>query len=275
MFKYQSFNSYSKINLLDNAIYFNHHDNFNDPFECWCIEKDGHPEPVVERERFLSVIQTWGFTADRVDEALEHYKDYVEELGDWPGIINNRKNSARIACFSSEADNLLMWSHYADGLRGFCVEFDETAFQEVDSSKSIDIHSVQYRTSPAMVDSVAYSIANDMYWHNEDVNDGLSAMFDLDTKVLATKPFQWAYECEKRAIIHVDESSREGLLLQYDPRAIKRIIVGEKAEDVNIEYLNNFIKKNNLSLSLERASRDSMTFNVNIQTIKDSRNNHA
>ncbi|WFU31299.1 DUF2971 domain-containing protein [Bradyrhizobium brasilense] len=34
-------------------------------------------------------------------------------------------DSIRIACFGSERDNLLMWSHYGDGLRGFCIVFDE------------------------------------------------------------------------------------------------------------------------------------------------------
>lgn len=29
-----------------------------------------------------------------------------------------------IACFSAKVDDLLMWSHYADGHRGFCLEFE-------------------------------------------------------------------------------------------------------------------------------------------------------
>jgi hypothetical protein len=29
-----------------------------------------------------------------------------------------------VACFSAAADNLLLWAHYADGHRGFCLEFD-------------------------------------------------------------------------------------------------------------------------------------------------------
>jgi hypothetical protein len=34
------------------------------------------------------------------------------------------RNKRGIACFSEVVDNILMWAHYADGHRGFCLEFD-------------------------------------------------------------------------------------------------------------------------------------------------------
>lgn len=44
-------------------------------------------------------------------------------------ILNNtRENiikSTYIACFTEEKDNLLMWAHYGDSHRGFCVEYDK------------------------------------------------------------------------------------------------------------------------------------------------------
>lgn len=256
MFKYQSFNAYSKSNLESNRIYFNRYDYFNDPFECWCIEHNGYPDPEVDRERFLNVIKTWGFSTDRIENAFEYYTEYVEDLKDCPGIVNAKKESARIACFSAEPDNLLMWSHYADGLRGFCIELDDAAFATDSPDRPpVEVHHVAYRTSPPCIDTVAYSIANDMYWHNEDIDNAINALRELDAKVLATKPYPWAYESEIRAITHIENGSKNGVSLSYSPKMIRRIIIGEKASYSNIDFIKKVILKINPNISIEIASR--------------------
>ena len=84
MYKYYSFNEHSKNSLENSTIYFSRFDLFNDPFECWCTEINGYPDPITDRDRYLSVIKTWGFSADRADEAIETYNTYVDEIGDIP-----------------------------------------------------------------------------------------------------------------------------------------------------------------------------------------------
>jgi hypothetical protein len=263
MFKYQSFDEHSRSNLKESIIYFNRYDFFNDPFECWCIENNGYPDPVKNRNRFLSVINTWGFTVNRESEALEYYEEYVREISHFPGIINAKKESARIACFSSEPDNLLMWSHYADGLRGFCLELDDMAFATSQPEKyPVEIHQVKYRTSPPSIDTVAYSIAYDMWWHSEDINEGLKAQYELDEKVLATKPFPWAYEAEVRAITHIETQTESGISIPYSPKFIKRIILGEKATLSDIEFIHKVVSEINPSISIEIATREKDAYKV-------------
>ena len=41
-----------------------------------------------------------------------------------------------VACFTTELNNILMWSHYADGHKGFCLEFDTNFFKFQQSTKS-------------------------------------------------------------------------------------------------------------------------------------------
>ncbi|ROT94445.1 DUF2971 domain-containing protein [Histidinibacterium lentulum] len=50
---------------------------------------------------------------------------YFNECKDYQPPFQEMRDGVRIACFGSQRDNLLMWSHYADGLRGFCIVFDE------------------------------------------------------------------------------------------------------------------------------------------------------
>jgi DUF2971 family protein len=68
-------------------------------------------------------------------------------------------DSIRIACFGSEPGNLLMWSHYADGLRGFCVVFDEKLI--VSAEPEGYLTNVAYLEKPPLVDSFVYAVACD------------------------------------------------------------------------------------------------------------------
>lgn len=265
MFKYQSFNDYTKINLSKSSLFFNKYDYFNDPFECCPIEHIGYPDPINQRDRFLSVIKTWGFSVNRATEALDSYQIYVDELDDWPEIITMKQNSARISCFCAEANNLLMWSHYADGLRGFCIEFDDDVFDGNTPEKyPIELHYVKYRSSPPSVDTVAYSIANDMFWHCEDADEGLKALYELDTKTLATKPSQWAYESEIRAITHIQCNKGEGISVPYSSLFIKRIIIGEKASPSDIDFIYQTVSKINPDIIIEIASKVKDKYEISI-----------
>lgn len=265
MYKYQSFNEFSKKNLENHVLYFNKFDQFNDPFDCWCIENNGIPDPDMERERFLAVIKTWGFSVDKERDALEYYHDYLPELGDLPGCVDQIKAQARISCFSAEADNFLMWSHYADGLRGFCIEWDETVFNCSDDDQThVDIHHVKYRTSPPQIDSIAYSVANDMFWHNEDVNEALDALFELRGRILATKPFPRAYESEIRAVVFAD-ADQGGIEVPYSPEFIKRIIVGELAAEEDFDFIRKFAARVDAKVPIEVAYKKDNAYGVQIK----------
>ncbi len=38
-------------------------------------------------------------------------------------VVTTNQKGLKIACFSEQATSLLLWSHYADAHRGFCVEY--------------------------------------------------------------------------------------------------------------------------------------------------------
>ncbi len=45
-------------------------------------------------------------------------------------------NNEKILCLTESRDNFLMWSHYADCHRGFCVEFEDYTDEELELLKS-------------------------------------------------------------------------------------------------------------------------------------------
>ena len=54
-----------------------------------------------------------------------------------------------------------MWSHYAGGLRGFCIEFNEEEIFEEDSSTFLV--DVIYSNKPPIIDSLEYAVIQDQY----------------------------------------------------------------------------------------------------------------
>jgi hypothetical protein len=76
-------------------------------------------------------------------------------------------NVLRITCFTTNKDNLLFWSHYANSHKGFCIEFDSSKLPISMAYKvkySDEFPQVEYPTpedarafKPALVKSIAWS----------------------------------------------------------------------------------------------------------------------
>ena len=140
-----------------------------------------------------------------------------------------------IACFSENMDNILMWSHYGDGHRGFCLEFD-TSFEPFRNIEKI--HQVIY--------SNIYPFASP--------TDVVFLPF-MPLTPLITKSLQWQYEMEWRMINFNGNTS-----LNYDPKALSGIYFGC---DMPIEYrkrIINALKDSNPALYEMKTSET--TFKV-------------
>jgi len=82
------------------------------------------PEPlksILQRMRLLklpSATHYWGQKAESYSaELLHHAKSAVSQLADF-------RKQAKVCSFSAVSDSLLMWSHYANHHKGFCIEYD-------------------------------------------------------------------------------------------------------------------------------------------------------
>jgi hypothetical protein len=49
------------------------------------------------------------------------------------GRLSSLKDSLRICCFSEQPDSILMWSHYAQDHKGFCVEYSAESLRQHDA----------------------------------------------------------------------------------------------------------------------------------------------
>ncbi|MBL8090588.1 MAG: DUF2971 domain-containing protein [Anaerolineales bacterium] len=132
LYKYQSYNTNALDNLKNRQLWFSKPSKFNDPFDCaihfeiaYQTDEDWNDLYKIYRKEFPEGqdFDKKYLTNNKVnqlfkDEALRGLNKAFQERID---IMRNKRG---VACFSEVVDNILMWGHYADGHRGFCLEFD-------------------------------------------------------------------------------------------------------------------------------------------------------
>jgi hypothetical protein len=108
-----------------------------------------------------------------------------------------------LICFSSNWDNPVQWSHYADHHRGLCLEFE---------------------VNKNIVEKVTYS-NHRIQVHNE-------VDLKLMRQILSTKFSHWTYEQEYRAFVKLDHNDQErGLYFKAFDEDLKltSVIVGHSS----------------------------------------------
>lgn len=287
LYKYFKINEHSVSNLILNELYCQNYKAFNDPFECWFSLREGIPNPEIEPERFEQICTAWGYPKEHMDSDLEDYNLYMDELESYQPDIRAFLETVKISCFSQENDNLLMWSHYADGLRGFCVEFDEELILSNEVDKEPSLISVLYTDKPPVVDKMLYSLGKDQIWYHEmaiheepnstyvpaykqALSEAEKLLNDLYTKTVATKPIQWKYELESRLVFSTNNNNNnnnDGEFFKYPSEAIKGIIFGEKMNPKAKETLIQIVEAKNLLITKRIARRDNEDYKIKFEQV--------
>ena len=132
LYKYQPYNSQTLDNLRNCRIWLSKPIKFNDPFDCatnfkisshtakdWKALYKKYKKVIDKKEEFdLKYITKGHVNKAFKDSAMSGLIDAIQEK------VDETRNQNGVACFSEVVDNILMWAHYADGHRGFCLEFD-------------------------------------------------------------------------------------------------------------------------------------------------------
>jgi Protein of unknown function (DUF2971) len=288
LFKYCPVTNYSLANLENNQLFLNYYAFFNDPFECMCEVFYGFPKLTDRSERLMNVLNAWGFDDPDESLVLEHYGEYADSLEEGEPIIEYYIENARIGCFSRSDINMLMWAHYADGMRGYCIEFDrETMIPEKHDAR---IYDVLYKDKPSVIDSSVMAVLIDQRDYNEDAffDTGVLAKYHGDDRsaeieiyeegfkvaadgireiyqrMLATKPVSWSYEEELRIIDFAPRENNNGVLMSYPVDAVKSIILGERMSPLEQEAIKKIARDNNPNVRIKMAVRVAGSFEINL-----------
>ncbi len=275
-------------NLKDGVIFCQHFSAYNDPFEFWNHIYDGIPDPEREPERFANALKTWGMEGSSPDD--EDVIEYFDECQHYQPPFKAMRDQIRIACFGSQRDNMLMWSHYADGLRGFCIAFDKNSVAMVEPEAYV--LNVEYCDTPPIVDSFVYAIAHDQDWYHQVAMEetksrirfmgktdeegwipvyekagaeAIAQMREIWQQVFAVKPLDWKYEHERRLLVHTQQRDTEPIMRPYPSEAIKEVILGERMHDDFRQRILAVLQKNHPDVPVRTARRAHGLYSIVIE----------
>lgn len=162
LYRYRSLKNldYIKNEICNGQIFLSLPCEMNDPFDSRSVLEAGNPgfyaqtkdtywkrfKPILDSETFDSIFgaDDWldklltHITAKYVNEAeVDAMKEKVlkimmDEIAKFNSNINDMINEmSRFACFTEKNSNLPMWSHYANGHTGVCLEYDISSISNV------------------------------------------------------------------------------------------------------------------------------------------------
>lgn len=232
LYKFYSFNTNSLSVLIKNTVWFSKPATLNDPFDididfAYAMTPSGfnHMIQVLkmqagippERADLLTQLQRDIPDQKALDEMSQaKTAKFREDRKDW-GVF----------CLCESYKNILMWSHYADKHRGFCVRFTRKANNRLGD--------IEY-TRP-----VSYSCeypSPDLY-----SADGLQRIYD---ELFLTKAKCWEYEKEWRVLNDkgnielplVDFTSISGIIFGLNmPNAHRETLRRILSDKKEIEFL--------------------------------------
>lgn len=231
LYKYRDWNSKFGPNLITKKeLYFSSFTNFNDPFDSDIrVNYEDLTEEEIEKVAARIVDRDMnGRILSRFQRRKLIGKVKAESaLGDPEQLQKNYEEAIRpanekeigILSLTKTKDNLLMWSHYSNCHKGYCIGLD---YEYLSSLKIEHIRNGQL----ALIEEIKYSKEYPSY-------NGASDDPKVDFYALLTKSSDWIYEKEVRFIIRgvVNEA------IIIDNAAIKEIILGLKMREGRKEIL--------------------------------------
>lgn len=209
-----SLNEFTEKLLFNGQIYLSDFESLNDPFEGRIVPKYKN----ITKEKVLKLYPWLIETPDfhNIDWQSEEVESKILSYLA-PKMEENLKKYG-IFSVSSDYDNDLLWSHYADSHRGICIGFDNK-----------ELEKLKYKIVPVSISDKRPEI---------EYTDDDSHFQEFILKMLTTKSINWEYEHEYR-MIAFEPNDRKLCCF----RAIKEIYLGcriEKNKNFNKE---DFIKR--------------------------------
>jgi len=212
LYKYESITTQSLANLKNGKIYFSVPSQFNDPFDCSLpISLDLRVESLNKfRARFLQRKNLPELGTKQLSEMsdtslFELLQRTMHE------ILGKTLKGKGVSCFSSDFDNLLMWSHYGSKHTGFCLEFD-TTFEPFNKARKVRyVEHFPKLNAEAMV---------------------VDGNYDHVIELLHTKSTAWSYENEWRCI-HAEAP----LAYTYPQASLTGVYFGSEIDNAAIEII--------------------------------------
>jgi len=256
VYKYRDWSNklHRKVLKSKHQIYFASPNTFNDPFDCRinynfsCLSDKDREGYIDDRIEFLKEVK-------RVDESNEKFErnsirkelEYPEKLHKEFNEIYNSRIGVFCCCQDEEIkkgwQNILMWSHYANDHKGFCVGFYKDKLNcEVKSNLPNQM------LKGGLVDyNEEFPILKPLVPISKNMNEiGKNYMTGVKTKAI-----NWEYENEYRLVrINLDSNEPElkNRTVNLTNDCIAEVTLGLSISKCHEEQITEICRKKNIRL---------------------------
>lgn len=198
VYKYRDYNERALEIIIKRELWLAEPQTLNDPFDC----QTEYSEILINAINALTLSE----------EEIIFYRDAASK------IIKR----LRILSLSSQNNNPLLWAHYSNSHKGFCLEFDYMQFEGV-YNPALRPQVVNYESQMPKL-SLPQELINMCNSNNVKWEEELGKHLDKCVYELAlTKPKEWEYEKELRVItIH----PKQGKVIKFDHDALRAVYFG-------------------------------------------------
>lgn len=173
IYRYMRFDDFWERNVFEGQVYLSEANNLNDPFDCLVyIDHKLYTEFVFQKACKM-------FPKTNRTVLRRTVKESINEKVD--NYLYNMRKEIRVACFTENNTSPLMWAHYADSHKGFCLEYDLTKLPE----------GYRYGILPVVYSDERYDATESVIAHNKN----------LVENPFYFKSSHWEYEKEWRMVI--------------------------------------------------------------------------
>lgn len=241
IYKYHKINQFAYDLLINSEIYFENPYKYNDPFDCnLTIDANNSPEQI----KHYFKIANWNKSADKDPEIQRLIATNFTDQSAYKRKINAISKQVisklGLSCFGSTNNNLLMWAHYTQDHKGFCLEFDYSFDSDF------------FRPLKKVIYDETYPIYN----YYEGKNNAVA-------QLMLHKSNHWEYENEIRLI-----KKGQGLH-QFNPLSLRKVFFGVRMTEKQISTIKNLIQNNSSygHVELFKSQLDETNYQLNFQTL--------
>lgn len=208
LYKYCSINEEYDQSTLDGIIHFNKPSEFNDPFDS-SVRIDWK-RLGVDRKK-LEIIKEK--QTNKSQEVLNDAIQYIQDSSN--NVTRNIQDMFYVTCFSQTYRQILMWSHYANKHKGYCVEYD--------CGEDFELRNMLY---PVVYEKQRYD-CSEIY----NCMDNAEYLKNLQANPILFKSPEWEYEEEWRVFCSQDYLKQKSILDKCNyqmKQKIKTVYLGIK-----------------------------------------------
>lgn len=273
LYKFRQVDTFSLSGLSNNTLWFSDLNDFNDPFERSYI-LDEVLSDEVKKELILRVTPKPDNEVDlKIKQKVfkqagvksgDNKEEFLHKMlkHDFKVALIDIIHKSKAICMSQESsvnDPLyenLMWSHYADGLRGFCMVFERDKLLQdfIDQQLTIRPIIVEYSDVPVTLSLNEFALSEHVL--NKVL---MKELISNVTKTLATKSLSWKYENELRMLSLEDNNIHE-----YYPESLLEIIIGEKMPQDQQKLVIDTARSANPNIIIKYAQLKKRTYQLEI-----------